>query len=223
MTSLLETVTVEPRGRADASVIWLHGLGADGHDFEPLVPDIGARSGVPVRFILPHAPLRPITINNGYVMRGWYDIYALGSLQREDAAGIHDSAQAVQALIRQQMDAGIPARRIVLAGFSQGAAIALHTALRFPQTLAGIIALSGYLPLAATLAQERHAANGATPVFLAHGTQDDIVPLHLGERTRAALEQSGYSVDWHTYPMPHSVCAEEARDIAGFLTTVLAR
>lgn len=218
---MLETITIEPRSRADAAVIWLHGLGADGHDFEPLVPDIGARAGVQARFVLPHAPYRPITVNNGYVMRGWYDIYEMGSLQREDAAGIRDSAQAVQVLIQQQLDAGIPAQRIVIAGFSQGAAIALHTALRYPQSLAGIIALSGYLPLAATLADERHAANAATPVFLAHGSQDDIVPLRLGERTREVLDQSGYRIEWHTYPMPHSVCAEEARDIAGFLASVL--
>lgn len=223
MNDTLESIVVEPRGRADAAVIWLHGLGADGHDFEPLVPDIGVRARAQVRFILPHAPLRPISINNGYVMRGWYDIYALGSLQREDAAGIRESAQAVQALIQQQLDAGIPAHRIVLAGFSQGAAIALHTALRYPQTLGGVIALSGYLPLPASLAEERHAANAAAKVFLAHGTQDDIVPLRLGERTREALAQSGYRVEWRTYPMPHSVCAEEARDIAGFLGNVLGQ
>ncbi len=217
MTSPLETIVVEPAAPANAAVIWMHGLGADGHDFEPVVPEFDLRPPLSVRFIFPHAPFRPITINGGHVMRGWYDITELSSLQQEDATGVQASARAIEALIAQQIESGIPAQRIVLAGFSQGAAMALHTALRYAQPLAGVIALSGYLPLAAALEAEAHSANARTPIFLAHGNQDNVVPLRLAENTRTVLERNKYVVTWRTYPMPHSVCAQEIGDVAGFL------
>jgi phospholipase/carboxylesterase len=219
---MLERVTLEPAAPANAAVIWLHGLGADGNDFVPIVAELGLPPSIQARFIFPHAPLRPITINAGYVMRGWYDIVDLQSLRREDGDGIRASARAIEALIAEQTSAGVPAARIVLAGFSQGAAVALHTGLRHEERLAGIVALSGYLPFAATLAAEAHRANAGTPIFLAHGTYDDVVPPHLGERTRAALTQAMYPVEWHAYPMPHSVCDAEVGDIGDFLRRVLA-
>ena len=217
MTAALESIVVEPTAPANAAVIWMHGLGADGRDFEPVVPEFDLRSPLHARCIFPHAPYRPITINGGHVMRGWYDIAELNSLRVEDEPGIRASGHAIEALIAQQVALGIPARRIVLAGFSQGAALALHAGLRYAQPLAGIIALSGYLPLVAALPAEAHSANARTPIFLAHGTQDNVVPLLLGERTRAVLERDKYVVTWRTYPMPHSVCAQEIRDIAEFL------
>jgi phospholipase/carboxylesterase len=182
------------------------------------VPEFDLPPALRVRFIFPHAPYRPITINGGHVMRGWYDIAELNSqLRQEDEPGIRASACAIEALIAQQVASGIPARRIVLAGFSQGAAMALHAALRYAQPLAGIIALSGYLPLAASFAAEAHCANAGTPIFLAHGTGDNVVPLPLGESTRVLLERNKYVVTWRTYPMPHSVCAQEISDIGEFL------
>ena len=222
MTSPLETIVVEPAAPANAAVIWMHGLGADGHDFEPVVPEFDLRLPLSVRFIFPHAPLRPITINGGHVMRGWYDITELSSLRQEDATGVQASARAIEALIAQQIESGIPAQRIVLAGFSQGAAMALHTALRYAQPLAGVIALSGYLPLAAALEAEAHSANARTPIFLAHGNQDNVVPLRLAENTRTVLERNNYVVTWRMYPMPHSVCAQEIGDIAEFLNARLS-
>lgn len=219
---MLETITLEPKVPATAAVIWMHGLGADGNDFVPVVPELELPPTLGVRFIFPHAPHRPITVNMGYVMRGWYDIFELGSLKREDAAGIQESAREIEALIAAQRATGIDSRRIVLAGFSQGAAIALHTGLHHAEPLAGIIALSGYLPLMDAFATNAHPANARTPVFLAHGTFDDIVPPRLGERTRATLEQNGYATEWHTYPMPHSVCVEEIAEIGKFLRRVLA-
>ena len=222
MISPLESVVVEPASPANAAVIWMHGLGADGHDFEPVVPEFDFKTSLHVRFIFPHAPFRPITINGGHVMRGWYDIAELNSLRQEDEIGVRASAGAIEALITQQVAAGIPAQRIVLAGFSQGAAMALHTGLRFAQPLAGIIALSGYLPLLASLNTQAHSANAHTPIFLAHGTNDPVVPFHLGERTRAALEKNNYVVTWRTYPMPHSVCAQEINDISDFLNARLS-
>jgi len=221
MTTPLETIVVEPAAPANAAVIWMHGLGADGHDFEPVVPEFDLPPAVQARFVFPHAPYRPITINGGHVMRGWYDIAELNSLrQQEDESGIRASARAIEALIAQQVSSGIPTRRIVLAGFSQGAAMALHTGLRYAQPLAGIIALSGYLPLMASFPTDAHNANAHTPIFLAHGTDDNVVPLHLGESTRVLLERDNYVVTWRTYPMPHSVSALEIRDIAEFLRAV---
>lgn len=217
MNKTLESIVVEPTAPANAAIIWMHGLGADGHDFEPIVPELDLMPPLHARFIFPHAPYRPITINGGHVMRGWYDLAELNSLRVEDEPGIRASGHAIEALIAQQVASGIPARRIVLAGFSQGAALALHTGLRYTQPLAGIIALSGYLPLMAVLSAEAHSANARTAIFLAHGTQDNVVPLLLGERTRAVLERAKYAVTWRTYPMSHSVCAQEISDIAEFL------
>jgi phospholipase/carboxylesterase len=204
-----------------ASVIWLHGLGADGHDFVPIVPELHLPDTLPVRFIFPNAPHRPVTLNNGYVMRAWYDIKALALRAEEDAAGIRASEMLVRDLIQAEVAAGIKASRIVIAGFSQGGAIALQTALRYPQRLAGVLPLSTYLPLRDSLAAEASAANADIPVLMCHGRQDTVVPVQLGERSRDALLTQGYAVDFRYYDMPHSVCAEEIRDIGLWLTSLL--
>jgi phospholipase/carboxylesterase len=213
----LETVEVEPGAAADAAVLLMHGLGADGHDFESLVPELRLPASPSVRWIFPHAPVRPVTINGGFRMRAWYDIVALDRSAAEDEAGIRESAEAIGALVRRERERGMAADRIVLAGFSQGGAMALFAALRWPERLAGVVALSTYMPLAATLPAEAHPANAAVPVFMAHGTFDPLVPLALGERSRDLLRSRGHDVEWHAYPMPHSVCAEEVRDLRGFL------
>jgi len=204
-----------------ASVIWLHGLGADGHDFVPIVPELHLPDTLPVRFIFPNAPHRPVTLNNGYVMRAWYDIKALALRAEEDAAGIRASEMLVCDLIQAEVAAGIKASRIVIAGFSQGGAIALQTALRYPQRLAGVLPLSTYLPLRDSLAAEASAANADIPILMCHGRQDTVVPVQLGERSRDALLTQGYAVDFRYYDMPHSVCAEEIRDIGLWLTSLL--
>ncbi len=218
---MLERITLEPKAAPNAAILWLHGLGADGNDFVPIVDELGLPAEIQARFVFPHAPHRPISINAGYVMRGWYDIYELQSLRREDAEGIRASQMEIESLIAEQTAGGIPANRIVLAGFSQGAAMALHTGLRHSETLAGIVALSGYLPFSESLASEVHEKNKATPIFLAHGTHDNVVPPALGDRTRKALMQGMHPVEWHTYPMPHSVCDAEISDIGAFLRKVL--
>jgi phospholipase/carboxylesterase len=217
----LETVEIEPTTAADAAVVLLHGLGADGHDFESLVPELRLPPSPAVRFVFPHAPVRPVTVNAGHPMRAWYDIVALDRRAAEDDHGIRRSAEAIGALVRRERERGIPADRIVLAGFSQGGAMALFTALRWPERLGGVVGLSCYLPLAATLAEEAHPANAALPVFLAHGTFDPIVPLPLGEGSRELLRARGYDVDWHAYPMPHSVSAPEIDDLRGWLLGAL--
>jgi phospholipase/carboxylesterase len=223
MTTLLPRIEIESAPQPTAAVIWLHGLGADGNDFANLVPELNLSGCPPIRFVFPHAPTLPVTINGGYVMPAWYDIRGADLVSRQDAEGIHKSAQAISALIENEMARGIAAENIVLAGFSQGCAMALHTGLRFPQRLAGIMALSGYLPLADTLATERHPANAATPIFMAHGSQDPVVLPARGEASRDLLAGLGYAVHWHTYPMPHSVHPREVADISTFLTTVLAK
>ncbi len=210
---LLPAITLEPNRPADAAVIWLHGLGADGYDFEPIVPQLGLEE-LAIRFILPHAPMRPVTINNGYVMRAWYDITAPDLSQGQDAQGTRESEQQIQALIQQQIDSGIPSERILLAGFSQGGAIVLHTGLRYPQPLGGIIALSTYLPLADTVADEKHTANSDIPIFMAHGNGDPIIPIIGAQRSRDRLIELGHEVEWHEYTMPHSVCPSEIEAIA---------
>jgi phospholipase/carboxylesterase len=222
MTALsLETVEVEPKTQAEASVIWLHGLGADGHDFEALVPELRLPARPAVRFVLPHAPIRPVTLNAGYRMRAWYDILALDRSAPQDAAGIRESAAAVRALVDREAERGVPAERVVLAGFSQGGAIVLFEGLRHPKRLAGVVALSTYLPLSDTLAAEAHPANAAVPIFLAHGTLDPTVPFALGDGTRQRLEKQGCDLRWKTYPMGHSVCAEEVLDVRAFLLEAL--
>ena len=212
-----ETIVIEPPGDAAASVIWLHGLGADGHDFEPVVPALAERAVAHVRFVFPHAPMMPVTINNGAVMRAWYDIADADPNHRADARGVRASAEILVGLVDAERERGIPAERIVVAGFSQGGAIALHAGLRYPHRLAGILALSTYLPLADSLAAEAHAANREVPVFLGHGSQDPVVPLPLSDRSLEQLAALGYAVEIHTYPMPHSVCAEELRDVSNWL------
>jgi phospholipase/carboxylesterase len=202
-------------------VIWLHGQGADGNDFAGLVPELDLDGCPPIRFIFPHAPSMPVTLNGGYIMPAWYDILGLNLADRQDAAGIRQSEQSVIALIENEVARGIPYARIVLAGFSQGCAMALHTGLRLPNRLAGIMALSGYLPLGDRFASERNAANAHTPVFMAHGTQDPVVVLERGEKSRDALTAMGHPVQWHTYPMQHAVHPREIADISAFLKQVL--
>lgn len=219
--ALLDTIERETGPTPTHAVIWLHGLGADGNDFVPIVPELGLDATPAVRFVFPNAPVQPVTINGGMAMRSWYDIRVVDLSRQEDGAGIALSAQAVQALIARENARGIPTRNIVLAGFSQGCAMTLHTGLRHPEKLAGLVGLSGYLPLIDTAAGERHTANSTTPIFLAHGLHDPVVPLARAEASRTALEQLGYSVQWHTYPMPHSVCMPEVQDIAAFLKQVL--
>jgi phospholipase/carboxylesterase len=201
-------------------VIWLHGLGADGHDFEPLVPMLGLPRRLAARFVFPHAPERPVTINMGMRMRAWYDIAELGG-RSEDADGIRASQGLLEALIARERARGIEARRIVLAGFSQGGAIALQTGLRHPERLAGIMALSTWLPLAATLEVERSAANLDVPLVLAHGLNDEMVGIERALRSRDALEALGYAVEYHEYPMGHAVCPEEVAAIAAWLARTL--
>jgi phospholipase/carboxylesterase len=219
--SALSCVELNPGIPAQAAVIWLHGLGADGHDFEPIAPLLQSQLNIPTRFVFPHAPHRPITINGGYTMRAWYDIVALDLSHTEDADGIHASARQLHDLIQREIDNGIATQRIVLAGFSQGGAIALHTGLRYPHRLAGILALSTYLPLAATLSAERDPANYNIPIFMAHGDEDTIVPLEHAAASRKYLQELGYKPEWHSYRMPHSICDTELVDIAAWLGRVL--
>jgi phospholipase/carboxylesterase len=209
----MHSVEIETGPGPRAAVIWLHGLGADGHDFEPIVPELALKQ--PVRFVFPHAPVRPVTINDGMRMRAWYDIFQFGG-GPEDEAGIRASQKIVEELIAAEKG-----KRIVLAGFSQGGAIVLQTALRHPEALAGVLALSTYLPRAATLEAEAAGANRKVPIFMAHGQYDDIIPLVRAEASRDALQRLGYAVEWHAYPMPHSVCAPEIADISRFLNRVL--
>lgn len=219
--TLLDCVEHETGPQPTHSVVWLHGLGADGHDFAPIVPELRLPTSLAVRFVFPHATIQPVTINGGMAMRSWYDILTPNLIKREDEAGIRVSEQAIQALIARENARGVPTSRIVLAGFSQGCAMTLHTGIRFKEKFAGLMGLSGYLPLIDLAAQERQAANAATPIFLAHGTHDPVVTLERAEASRAKLVELGYSVQWHTYPMPHSVCAQEIDDISSFLQSVL--
>ena len=217
----LDAVEIETARPATASVIWLHGLGADGHDFEPIVPYLGLPTGAAVRFVFPHAPQRPVTLNGGLRMRAWYDLYGLDLQRREDADGIRDSARLIAALIEREIERGIPGERIVLAGFSQGGAMALFTGLRQPTRLAGLLALSCYLPLADTLLDERRDTNRETPILMMHGRYDDIVPIHAGQASRERLEALGHPVEWRDYPMAHEVNPEQIRTIGDWLGTRL--
>jgi phospholipase/carboxylesterase len=223
MNKLLPRIEIESAPQPTAAVIWLHGLGADGNDFAGLVPELDLSACPPIRFVFPHAPSMPVTINGGYVMPAWYDIRGSDLVSRQDDAGIRQSASAIEALIELEASRGIPYENIVLAGFSQGCAMALHTGLRFGHRLAGIMALSGYLPLADTFSAERHPANASTPIFMAHGSMDPVVVPARGESSRDLLGSLGYPVQWHTYPMQHSVHPREIADIAVFLARVLGQ
>jgi len=216
----LESIEIESGAGPSASVIVLHGLGADGSDFVPLVDQLDLAAVGPVRFVFPHAPVRPVTINGGYRMRAWYDIVEPGG-HAEDEPGMRESQDAVRALIAHERERGVPAARIVLAGFSQGCAMTLLAGLRHGERLAGLAGLSGYLPMAATTAAERSAVNADVPVFLAHGRDDPVVPHARGAASRDALRALGYPVEWHDYPMAHSVCAEEIADLNRWLERVL--
>lgn len=221
MTSVEKPVVIDAADNADACVIWLHGLGADGHDFEPVVPEFSDGLRKRVRFIFPHAPHRPVTINGGMVMRAWYDISEPELTRQPDEKGIRASEKILTDLIDEERAGGIDAGRIVVAGFSQGGAIALHTGLRYPRKLAGILALSTYLPLGDATEKEAAGANHDIPIFMAHGSQDPVIPLSSSEASRAFLTSLGYVIETHTYPMPHSVCGEEIRDIGDWLSRIL--
>ena len=215
--SLLETVERETGPAPRWSIVWLHGLGADGHDFAPIVPELVQPGWPAIRFVFPHAPVRPVTINNGVRMRAWYDIRDLSLDQRADETGVRESITQVEALVARENERGVPNERILLAGFSQGGAIALAAGLRREAGLAGVVALSTYLPMASLTEAEATAAGKRTPVFMAHGGHDPVVPEGLGARSRDLMRSLGVAVDWHSYPMPHSVCAEEIRDLADWL------
>lgn len=218
--ALLPAVEIAPAGSPRASVLWLHGLGADGHDFEPIVPELGFTPDAGVRFVFPHAPRRPVTINGGMVMRAWYDIKTLDLERSVDEEEIDVSRRQLEAWIEHEKEAGVPAERIVVAGFSQGGAIALVTGLEHEARLAGILALSCYHPLPHRIAPSEESRR--PPIFMAHGTQDPVVPIALAEMTLARLREQGHDPEWHRYPMPHSVSAEEVRDVARWLRRVLA-
>jgi phospholipase/carboxylesterase len=222
MSTLLDCVELQTRSDPHNAVIWLHGLGADGYDFVPVVRELEAAGSPPARYVFPHAPEIPVTINGGYVMRAWYDILGAELVRREDAARIRASAAAVQRLIEREVERGIARERIVLAGFSQGGAVTLHAGTRATEPLAGLMGLSTYLPLADTVQGEATPASRAIPVFMAHGTQDPVIPLERSVASRDHLQALGYRVEWHQYPMAHAVNGDEIRAIAQFLLRVLA-
>ena len=219
--NLLECVEILTGPNPTHSVVWLHGLGADGNDFAPIVPELRLPKSIAVRFVFPHAPVQPVTINGGMAMRSWYDILVPNLVRIEDEKGIRQSELSVNALIQREVARGIPTENIVLAGFSQGCAMTLHTGLRAPYKLAGLMALSGYLPLMNMADKDRHGANAQTPVFMAHGSFDPVVVIERAEASHQKLTSLGYAVQWHTYPMQHSVCPEEIQDMSAFLKTVL--
>ncbi len=224
MSTSIDLETLEGQTGPDprACIVVLHGLGADGNDFVPIAQELDLAALGPVRFVFPHAPVRPVTINGGYAMRAWYDVLGTELQRREDEPGLRASLASVAALLDREVERGMPASRIVLMGFSQGCAMTLLAGLRHPQRLAGLAGLSGYLPLSATTAAERSEANRDTPVFLAHGTRDPVVIFERGARSRDELRELGQHVEWHEYPMEHSVCAEEIADLNRWLLRVLA-
>lgn len=218
---MLECIEINPDTQASAAVIWLHGLGADGHDFEPIVPQLQLPDGLQVRFVFPHAPMRPVTINSGMVMRAWFDVLRMEPEHQIDAGSFAESVDSVEALVEKEIEAGIPPERIVLAGFSQGGAVALHTGLRFGERLAGILALSCYLPTVDTLKSERSDANRSVPIMMAHGIADPVISMSRAVVTRNDLSGLGYEICWHEYPMEHAVCAEEIEAIRSWLLEIL--
>ena len=222
MAGSLEAVIIKPVAVHRASIIWLHGLGADGHDFEPIVPELNIPDVLGVKFIFPHAPVRPVTINGGMSMRAWYDVRNIDLRKQEDPASIYESADLLKNLVDMEISAGIPAEKILLAGFSQGGAMALHTGLRYPSKLAGVVALSAYLPLRDKFANEASTAGKSTPIMMCHGQFDPVIPEISGNESCRFLQEMGYSVIWHNYPMPHSVCIEEIQEIGKWLCKILA-
>jgi len=222
MTSeLLECVEINPEKEPAYVVIWLHGLGADGHDFEAIVPELRLPESLPVRYLFPHAPTRPVTINMGMVMRAWYDILEMDVSRKVDVDTIVESSSLLRDLIQRELDAGIPSERILLAGFSQGGAIVLHTALRYEKPLAGLLALSTYLPTVDSLAAEHSDANRHIPILMAHGKHDPMIPIINAENTREALTRLGYTIQWHTYPMEHQVCMEEIQAVRNWMLQIM--
>jgi phospholipase/carboxylesterase len=221
---MTDSVEVETGPNPVGSIVWLHGLGADGHDFEPIVPELRLPSTLPLRFVFPHAPVRPVTINDGMSMRAWYDIFSLDRDGPVDEAGIRASGEILNDLVRRERERGVEADRIVVAGFSQGGAIALHAALRYPERLAGLMALSSYLPLSerfdAEVVANDDAVNGDIPIFMAHGSFDPVLPMHLGSDSASLLSEAGFAVEWHDYPMAHAVCGEEIVHISDWLLRV---
>ena len=213
--TLPECVEVTTGENPVGSVIWLHGLGADGHDFEPIVPELHLPAELPLRFVFPHAPVRPVTINGGMSMRAWYDIVSLDAEGRADAKGVYESTALLEGLIAREIDRGIDAKKIVIAGFSMGGAVAINTALHSKESLAGLMALSTYLPLPSEVADT--AGERALPVFMAHGTFDPMLPMQWGQASAEKLKETGFTVEWHDYPMAHAVCPEEIRDIRAWL------
>jgi phospholipase/carboxylesterase len=220
--SLLENVEIATGDHPEAAVIWMHGLGADGNDFVPIVRELDLSECPAIRFIFPHAETMPVTINNGYVMRAWYDILGMDLVRREDEIGLRKSQQQIEQLIAREVERGIPAERIILAGFSQGCAMTLQTGLRYQKKLAGLLCLSGYLPLADKLPAERSEANRDTPIFMAHGRVDTVVQIARAEASRDFLKSLGYAIEWKDYSMPHSVCEEEINDIGHIITRWLS-
>jgi phospholipase/carboxylesterase len=219
--NLLPAIQIDTAPNPTVSVIWLHGLGADGNDFVPIVRELDLAGLPAIRFIFPHAPTIPVTINNGYVMRAWYDILGSELVRREDESGLRNSQALVEALIAAERARGVAADKIILAGFSQGCAMTLQTGLRHPEKLGGLLCLSGYLPLSGVIAAERHTANHGTPIFMAHGRADNVIPISRAEQSRDLLQSLGYQVEWHQYMMPHSVCQEEVEDISAWFGKVL--
>jgi phospholipase/carboxylesterase len=222
-SKLLSTVEIETGPKPEHVILWMHGLGADGNDFVPIINELTVSSKKPIRFIFPHAPERPVTINGGYVMRAWYDIYGANIGASEDETGIRDSQEAIDALIENELQSGVASENIVLAGFSQGGAMALQAGLRQKNKLGGIMALSSYLPLSASLRHEAQTANAATPIFMAHGTHDAVVPITLATSSKEKLLQAHYAVEWHEYTMEHSVCGQEINDIDQWLQKIILR
>ena len=220
MTETLPAIEIETKPKPSHAVIWLHGLGADGNDFVPVVKELKLPP-LGIRFVFPHAPMRPVTINGGFVMRAWYDIAYQELAFKEDERGLRESQKLIEELIMRENTRGIPSSRIVLAGFSQGGVLTLQTGLRQSKPLAGLMALSSYVPMSPMIEVERNAASNSVPVFMGHGITDNIVPLALGKMSRDTLTKLGYKVDWHQYTMPHSVCAEELADIRVWLKRVL--
>lgn len=220
---LLDGVEINPEKTPVGAVIWLHGLGANGHDFEPIVPELRLPEEFPIRFVFPHAPERPVTINAGVVMRAWYDVIDVGPSRKINVEELLEAADSLGALIRNEVNSGLPPERIVLAGFSQGAAVALHVALRYPEKLAGVLALSTYLPTIEPVEKEASEANRDIPIMMGHGDADPMIPLALAVRTRRELTRLGYNVQWHEYPMQHGVCVQEIEDIRAWILGVFSQ